>query len=97
MEMAAMVTHTGGNIILDTRQLFDRIGMPLELDTDGLWTLLPQGFPENFKFKLSLFAPPEVKGEEGLGAPSRQGPRDASFSYPCSLANRLVYDKYANP
>ena len=45
MEMAAMVTHTGGSIIMDTRQLFDRIGMPLELDTDGIWTLLPSGFP----------------------------------------------------
>lgn len=41
MEMAAMVTHTGGSIIMDTKQLFDKIGMPLELDTDGIWTLLP--------------------------------------------------------
>jgi DNA polymerase epsilon subunit 1 len=50
MEMAAMVTHTGGNIIMDTRSLFDQIGMPLELDTDGIWTLLPKGFPEHFSF-----------------------------------------------
>ena len=52
MEMAAMVTHTGGSIITDSRQLFDQIGMPLELDTDGIWTLLPRGFPENFTFTL---------------------------------------------
>jgi len=26
--------------------------MPLELDTDGIWTLLPKGFPEQFSFKL---------------------------------------------
>jgi DNA polymerase epsilon subunit 1 len=26
--------------------------MPLELDTDGIWTLLPKGFPESFTFKL---------------------------------------------
>ena len=52
MEMAAMVTHTGGCIITDSRQLFDRIGMPLELDTDGIWTLLPKGFPESYTFKL---------------------------------------------
>jgi len=51
MEMAAMVTHTGGNIIMDSRELFDKIGMPLELDTDGIWTLLPKGFPENFTFE----------------------------------------------
>lgn len=46
MEMAAMVTHTGGSIITDSRSLFDQIGIPLELDTDGIWTLLPKGFPE---------------------------------------------------
>jgi len=26
--------------------------MPLELDTDGIWTLLPKGFPESFTFKM---------------------------------------------
>lgn len=26
--------------------------MPLELDTDGIWTLLPKGFPESFSFTL---------------------------------------------
>ena len=52
MEMAAMVTHAGGSIITDSRQLFDQIGMPLELDTDGIWTLLPKTFPEAFSFNL---------------------------------------------
>ena len=52
MEMAAMVTHTGGCIITESRQLFDLIGMPLELDTDGIWTLLPKGFPEAYQFNL---------------------------------------------
>ena len=52
MEMAAMVTHTGGAIIMDSRSLYDQIGMPLELDTDGIWTLLPKGFPETFTFKF---------------------------------------------
>lgn len=47
-----MVTHTGGNIIMDSRSLYDQIGMPLELDTDGIWTLLPKGFPETFTFKF---------------------------------------------
>jgi DNA polymerase epsilon subunit 1 len=48
MEMAAMVTHAGTSIITDSRSLIDQIGMPLELDTDGIWTLLPKGFPEAF-------------------------------------------------
>lgn len=50
MEMAAMVTHIGSNIILDARKLVDKIGKPLELDTDGIWGLLPKGFPGDFAF-----------------------------------------------
>jgi len=37
---------------MDSRAMIDRLGMPLELDTDGIWTLLPKGFPEEFKFQL---------------------------------------------
>lgn len=29
----------------------DKLGKPLELDTDGIWTLLPKGFPENYNLK----------------------------------------------
>ncbi|CAI2378542.1 unnamed protein product [Moneuplotes crassus] len=52
MEMAAIVTHTGGCIIRDARMLLEQFGIPLELDTDGVWCLLPQGFPEVFDLKL---------------------------------------------
>lgn len=46
MEMAAMVTYLGSNIIFDSRNFIEgRIGKPLELDTDGIWMLLPHGFP----------------------------------------------------
>lgn len=48
MEMAGMVTHMGANIITDSRHLVEQIGKPLELDTDGIWCLLPAGFPETF-------------------------------------------------
>lgn len=48
MEMAGMVTHMGAKIITDSRRLIEQIGKPLELDTDGIWCLLPQGFPENY-------------------------------------------------
>lgn len=30
-------------------ELVQRIGVPLELDTDGIWCCLPSSFPENFK------------------------------------------------
>lgn len=35
------------------RSRVEQIGRPLELDTDGIWCILPSTFPENFKFKLT--------------------------------------------
>uniref|UniRef100_H3G7C4 DNA polymerase epsilon catalytic subunit n=1 Tax=Phytophthora ramorum TaxID=164328 RepID=H3G7C4_PHYRM len=52
MEMAGIVTHTGSNIITGARELVEQIGRPLELDTDGIWAILPKSFPETFSFKL---------------------------------------------
>ncbi|KAF2814826.1 DUF1744-domain-containing protein [Mytilinidion resinicola] len=52
MEMAGVTCLTGAKIIQMARQLVDRIGRPLELDTDGIWCILPATFPENFSFKL---------------------------------------------
>ncbi|CAJ0927336.1 unnamed protein product, partial [Mesorhabditis belari] len=53
MEMAGIVCHTGANIITEARKLVEKIGKPLELDTDGIWCLLPFSFPENFTFKVT--------------------------------------------
>lgn len=53
MEMAGVVTATGANIIKDARILVERIGTPLELDTDGIWCMLPAEFPENFVLKTA--------------------------------------------
>ena len=52
MEMAAMTTHLGSNLITVARQFCERIGKPLELDTDGIWCCLPKGFPEVYKLVL---------------------------------------------
>ncbi|CAL9234448.1 unnamed protein product [Arabidopsis halleri] len=51
MEMAGVVTYTGAKIIQNARLIIERIGKPLELDTDGIWCALPGSFPENFTFK----------------------------------------------
>ncbi|CAD6250912.1 unnamed protein product [Miscanthus lutarioriparius] len=51
MEMAGVVTYTGAKIIQNARILVEKIGRPLELDTDGIWCVLPGSFPENFTFK----------------------------------------------
>jgi DNA polymerase epsilon subunit 1 len=52
LEMAGVTCLTGARIIQMARQLVERIGRPLELDTDGIWCILPATFPENYSFKL---------------------------------------------
>ena len=52
MEMAGVTCLTGAHIIQMARELVERIGRPLELDTDGIWCMLPATFPENVTFNL---------------------------------------------
>lgn len=52
MEMAGVTCLTGATIIQLARGLVERLGRPLELDTDGIWCMLPATFPENFAFKM---------------------------------------------
>jgi DNA polymerase epsilon subunit 1 len=58
MEMAGVVTHLGANIIRMARELIERIGIPLELDTDGIWCCLPASFPQGIKFVVRDSANP---------------------------------------
>ncbi|MFT7808498.1 DNA polymerase epsilon catalytic subunit A isoform X1 [Arapaima gigas] len=60
MEMAGIVCYTGANIITQARELIEQIGRPLELDTDGIWCVLPNTFPENFVIKSSNEKKPKV-------------------------------------
>lgn len=52
MEMAGVTCLTGATIIQMARALVERLGRPLELDTDGIWCILPKAFPEDFTFNL---------------------------------------------
>ena len=52
MEMAGVTCLTGAHIIQMAKELVERLGRPLELDTDGIWCMLPASFPENFAFKM---------------------------------------------
>lgn len=54
MEMAGVVTHSGAQLIQRARELVERVGTPLELDTDGIWCMLPSSFPEMFTFTLKV-------------------------------------------
>ena len=60
MEMAGIVCHTGANIIKAARELVEQIGRPLELDTDGIWCILPASFPENCVFTTNDPKKPSV-------------------------------------
>lgn len=51
MPMAAVTTSIGASIIKGARELIDRIGRPLELDTDGIWCCLPSTFPGEFRLE----------------------------------------------
>ena len=53
MEMAGIVCYTGAGIIKAARELIEQIGRPLELDTDGIWCILPGSFPENYTVKTT--------------------------------------------
>ena len=53
MEMAGVVTYTGAKIIQNARLLVEKIGRPLELDTDGIWCVLPGSCPENLLLRQS--------------------------------------------
>ncbi|KZV81197.1 DUF1744-domain-containing protein, partial [Exidia glandulosa HHB12029] len=77
MEMAGITCLTGAHIIQMARALVDQIGRPLELDTDGIWCMLPDVFPEDFTFEVSKGKP-------------------LKFSYPCTMLNHLVHDKFTN-
>ncbi|XP_059531846.1 DNA polymerase epsilon catalytic subunit A isoform X2 [Myotis daubentonii] len=60
MEMAGIVCFTGANIITQARELIEQIGRPLELDTDGIWCVLPNSFPENFVITTTSVKKPKV-------------------------------------
>uniref|UniRef100_A0A8B9M2Z8 DNA polymerase epsilon catalytic subunit n=1 Tax=Accipiter nisus TaxID=211598 RepID=A0A8B9M2Z8_9AVES len=65
MEMAGIVCFTGANIITQARELIEKVHLhlgqiPLELDTDGIWCVLPNSFPENFVIKSTNAKKPKV-------------------------------------
>lgn len=81
MEMAAIVTHTGAEIIKRSRQLIERIGKPLELDTDGIWCCLPSSFPDTYDLIL--------RGDGGKT-------RKMKFNFLCSTLNARIHSEFSN-
>ncbi|CAG8438673.1 3204_t:CDS:10 [Ambispora gerdemannii] len=53
MEMAGVVCLIGAKIIQMAKQWVETVGRPLELDTDGIWCMLPSTFPQQITFTLT--------------------------------------------
>ncbi|CBZ50569.1 DNA polymerase, related [Neospora caninum Liverpool] len=50
MQMGAVVTKAGADIIQGAKNMIDGLGVTMELDTDGIWCMLPQKFPQKYVF-----------------------------------------------
>ncbi|KAJ7309581.1 hypothetical protein JRQ81_007633, partial [Phrynocephalus forsythii] len=104
MEMAGIVCFTGANIITQARELIEQIGRPLELDTDGIWCVLPNSFPENFVIKSTNAKKPKVTisypgamlnimVKEGFTNDQYQELVDpASLKYVCRSENSIFFE-----
>lgn len=44
-----MTDPVSASLLQRAARLVEQLGVPLELDTDGIWCALPSTFPENFK------------------------------------------------
>ena len=53
IEMAGIVCKTGSDIIKSARRILEKIGRPIELDTDGIWTMVPSSFPDTLRLRTT--------------------------------------------
>lgn len=51
MEMAAIVCNIGGNIIRRAKEVIEKVGISLELDTDGIWCIVPGSLVCTYGFR----------------------------------------------
>lgn len=86
MEMGAIVTYAGAEIIDSSRCLIEDIGIPIELDTDGIWCMLPDLFPA--VLDLTLKSDPNDEG----GSYSKT----VELEYMTTVLNRMVEHKWTN-
>lgn len=92
MEMAAVVCHAGSRIIQRTKEVVEAFGITLELDTDGIWALLPATLPASYTFRT------KAKKPSGAITEKKPGTQTASraFSYVCSFLNHMLVREFTN-
>ncbi|CDR97363.1 DNA polymerase family B, exonuclease domain containing protein, putative [Babesia bigemina] len=84
MEMGAIVTYAGAEIIDAAQRLIRDIGTPIELDTDGIWCMLPDVFPAVVDLKYK-------KGSSDSG-----GAKTVELEYMTTILNRLIESRWTN-
>eukprot|EP00794_Sanderia_malayensis_P002850 gene2850-3296_t len=99
MEMAGIVCYTGANIITHAREIVEQIGRPLELDTDGIWCILPASFPENYvSLRNSTFVTQFVTLHFSTCQVKTTNPKKPKIvvSYPGAMLNYMVKKYFTN-
>jgi DNA polymerase epsilon subunit 1 len=100
MEMAGITCLTGASIIQLARQLVEQIGRPLELDTDGIWCMLPSTFPDGAYSPLPPFLPLVCSLIFPLSFVEfkfkLKGGGKFGVSYPCTMLNHIVHKDFTN-
>ncbi|XP_953446.1 DNA polymerase epsilon (catalytic subunit), putative [Theileria annulata] len=84
MEMGAIVTYTGASIIDSARKLIEKIGIPIELDTDGIWCMLPDIFPAVLDLTYTVNTP---EGEKK---------KSVELEYMTTVLNMLIAEEWTN-
>ncbi|CAC9696379.1 DNA polymerase epsilon, catalytic subunit a, putative [Plasmodium sp. DRC-Itaito] len=99
-QMGAIVTYTGSQIINGAFNLINKIGIPMELDTDGIWCMLPKNFPEMYdvyildKKELNKKKHYETKSEEELK--NDNNVKKVDFEFPTNILNFEMHKKWTN-
>ena len=78
------------------RDLVDKIGITLELDTDGIWCLLPNTFPLNYTFTLKPEQQQTSSSSSNSSSSSSREVKTLRFEYPTWMLNKAVYDRFKN-
>lgn len=82
IEMAGVVTRTGAKIIQIARKLVQSIGKVLELDTDGIWCILPDNFPDVFEWEQYH--------------PIKKINKRIRWHYTCAILNEYINKEFSN-
>ncbi|CRG93880.1 DNA polymerase epsilon, catalytic subunit a, putative [Plasmodium gallinaceum] len=99
-QMGAIVTYTGSQIINGAFNLINKIGIPMELDTDGIWCMLPKHFPEIYEIfiidKKMLNKKNEYENKCDEELKNDPNIKKVEFEFPTNILNFEMHKKWTN-